>query len=258
MMNTQTRSNVIEASKELFREIIKENAFSSSSIAIEAKTLTPEEAIGNPTRRDYPIIEGKERMIEAEFCGARGHAFTDSPLDFIGLLKDVVELETDSNQHRAIYLATLNAVMRYLGMIHGTVHCKNNEPEDCAGKIAGYIRETWGDVRIGLIGLNPAIAETLAKTFGSGNICTTDLDYKNIGTLRYNIPIWDGRTRTEELVRDSDLVLATGTTLGNGTFDEIWHLIRQYNKPYLFYGVTIAGISELMGINRICPYGADN
>ncbi len=256
-MNTQIRSNIIEESKELFREIIRENALSSSSIAIEAKTLTPQEAIGNPTRRDYPIIEGKERMIEAEFNGARGHAFTDSPLDFIGLLEDVLELDTDTNQHRAVYLATLNAVMRSLGMIHGTVHCKNNEPEDCAMKIAGYIKETWGDVRIGLIGLNPAIAETLVKTFGSENICTTDLDYKNIGEYRYDVPIWDGRTRTEELVRDSDFVLATGTTLGNGTFDEIWHLIRQYNKPYLFYGVTVAGISELMGVNRICPYGAD-
>lgn len=256
-MNTQIRSNIIEESKELFREIIRENALSSSSIAIEAKTLTPQEAIGNPTRRDYPIIEGKERMIEAEFNGARGHAFTDSPLDFIGLLEDVLELDTDTNQHRAVYLATLNAVMRSLGMIHGTVHCKNNEPEDCARKIAGHIKETWGDVRIGLIGLNPAIAETLVKTFGSENICTTDLDYKNIGEYRYDVPIWDGRTRTEELVRDSDFVLATGTTLGNGTFDEIWHLIRQYNKPYLFYGVTVAGISELMGVNRICPYGAD-
>ena len=256
-MNTQTNTDIIEESKELFREIIRKNDLSNSSVAIEAKTLTPEEAIGNPTRRDYPIIEGKERMVEAEFLGARGHAFTDSPLDFIGLLEDVLDLKIDSNQHRAVYLATLNAVLAHLGMARGTIHCKNNEPEDCARQIADYIRETWGEVKIGLIGLNPAIAETLAKTFGADRIFTTDLDYKNIGKHRFGIPIWDGRTRTEELVRECDFVLATGTTLGNGTFDGIWSLIERYEKPYLFYGVTVAGISELMGINRICPYGAD-
>ncbi len=256
-MNTQTGNNIIEASKEQFRNIISENDLSGSSVTIQAKTLTPEEAIGNPTRRDYPIIEGKERMVEAEFCGARGHAFTDSPLDFMGYLDDILALKTDSNQNRAVYLATLNAVLKYLGKVHGTIHCKNNEPEDCARQIADHIRKTWGNARIGLIGLNPAIAETLVNSFGSDRICTTDLDYKNIGTLKYNIPIWDGRTRTEELVRESDVVLATGTTLGNGSFDGIWSLIQQYNKPYLFYGVTVAGISELMGINRICPYGAD-
>ncbi|HPJ93694.1 MAG TPA: DUF364 domain-containing protein [Deltaproteobacteria bacterium] len=254
-MKTLPRHDIIEASKEQFREIIRKNNLQNKPVAITAKTLTPEQAIGNPGRRDYPIIEGKERMIEAEFFDACGHAFTDSPINFVGYLEDVLQLQTDSNQYRAIYLATLNAVLRYLGLIQGTVHCKNDEPEHCAWRIAGHIRENWGRVRIGLIGLNPAVAEQLVKTFGSENVLITDLDRKNIGIEKYSVEIWDGRSRTEELIRLSDVVLATGTTLGNGSFDLIWELIQEHEKPYLFYGVTVAGISGIMGINRICPYG---
>ena len=207
----------------------------------------------------YIVIEASDGVEGVEIYRNQ-HAVLVS-MDIVMPRKDGVEaildLKIDSNQHRAVYLATLNAVLAHLGMARGTIHCKNNEPEDCARQIADYIRKTWGEVKIGLIGLNPAIAETLAKTFGADRIFTTDLDYKNIGKHRFGIPIWDGRTRTEELVRECDFVLATGTTLGNGTFDGIWSLIQRYEKPYLFYGVTVAGISELMGINRICPYGAD-
>jgi len=254
---TETRQDIIEASKERFREIVRDNSLQSSSVTIQTKILTPEQAIGNPSRRDYPIIEGKERVVEAHFLGSRGHAFTDIPMNFVGFLEDVLDLPTDSNQNRAIYLATLNAVLRHLDLIHGTVHCKNDDPERCALHIVGHIRDTWGNVVIGLIGLNPALAEILVKNFGSDKVHITDLDRRNIGTKKYGVTVRDGRTRTEELIRESDVVLATGTTLGNGSFDTIWDLLQQYQKPHLFYGVTIAGISRLMEIERICPHGTD-
>jgi len=46
----------------------------------------------------------------------------------------------------------------------------------------------------------------------------------------------------------------TGTTLVNGTFDSIWDWIQRHGKDYLIYGVTAAGVCELMGWKRICPY----
>ncbi|HNU75639.1 MAG TPA: DUF364 domain-containing protein [Deltaproteobacteria bacterium] len=255
-MNIQARHNIIEVSKEQFGEILRHSGLLDCPVSVKAGTLTPEQTIGNPLRRDYPIIEGKERIVEAEFRGSRGHAFTDSPIDFVGCLQDVLGLPTDSNRNRAVYLAVLNATLRYLGMVTGTVHCRNEEPEQCAWRIAGHIRETWGRPRIGLIGLNPAIAEMLVKSFGSDHVRITDLDRKHIGAQRHSVEIWDGRTRTEELIERSDVVLATGTTLGNGSFDMIWELLDKHRKPHLFYGVTIAGVSGLMGIDRICPYGA--
>ena len=256
-MDKKTNQGILEQSRIQFREIIAQKGLTNNPITIQAKILTPQEAIGNPRRRDYPIIEGRERMLEANFSGSRGHAFTDTPDDFKGFIEDVLALSLDRNSHRAIYLSTLNAVAKHLSMVNGTVHCKNNDPEKCARHIADHIQNTWGNIRLGLIGLNPAMAEQMAATFGSKNLIITDMDKKNIGVKKFGVTVWDGRTRTSELVETADVVLATGTTLGNGTFDKIWHLIKQYRKPYLFYGVTIAGISQFMGIDRICPYGAD-
>ena len=256
-MDTNKGAGIIEASRPKFHEIVKENGLMDSSVTVSTRPLTTEEAIGNPIRRDYPLIEGRERIIEARFSGARGHAFTDSPQDFEGTLSEVLERTDDTNQDRAIYLATLNAVLRHLGLIRGTVHCRDEEPETCSRHIARHIKETWGEVRVGLIGLNPAIAEALVRTFGREKVRITDRDRKNIDGQRHGAQIWDGRTRTEDLVKETDVVLATGTTLGNGSFDVIWDLIRRYGKPHLFYGVTVAGISHLMGVERICPCGAD-
>ena len=66
--------------------------------------------------------------------------------------------------------------------------------------------------------------------------------------------IWDGKTQTEELIRRSRVVIVTGTTLVNGTFDRIWDWIQRNSKDYLIYGVTAAGVCTLTGWDRICPY----
>ena len=47
----------------------------------------------------------------------------------------------------------------------------------------------------------------------------------------------------------ADLLLATGTTLVNGTLMGPW----LGNKPVIFYGTTIAGAAHLMGWERFCP-----
>jgi uncharacterized protein (DUF4213/DUF364 family) len=47
----------------------------------------------------------------------------------------------------------------------------------------------------------------------------------------------------------------TGTTFVNGTFDAILDYVRHFNKEYLVYGVTSAGICELMALSRICSHG---
>jgi len=108
---------------------------------------------------------------------------------------------------------------------------------------------------VGLIGLNPAIAEALIDTFGVENAKITDLDKQNIGSTKYGVKIWNGGEMARDLIRQSEVVLITGTTLVNGTFDSIIDCIRNYGKDYLIYGVTAAGICELMGLERICPYG---
>jgi len=108
-----------------------------------------------------------------------------------------------------------------------------------------------------LSSLDPAIAEMLAKTFGSADVRITDLNRENIGACKYGVQIWDGHQDGGKLVRESDVVLITGTTVVNGTFDTIMSDVRRYDRDCLIYGVTSAGICQLMNLNRICPYGRD-
>ena len=53
-----------------FLKILKQENLMKETIEITSKTLTPEEAIGITKRKDFPIITGNEKMIQAEYKGA--------------------------------------------------------------------------------------------------------------------------------------------------------------------------------------------
>ena len=254
-MSKGQRASILEQTKSRFREIADKNDLLSEKVSVLAKPLTPEEAIGTPGRRDFPITTGKERILESRVLGARGHAFTDSPREFMGTIEAVLNRELNTNQNRAIYVATLNAALAYLKMVDATVHCKDDEPEKCAIEITRHLLKKHGKVYVGLIGLNPAIGEQLVETFGKDHVRISDLNSDNIGKLFSGVEILDGGTQAEDLIDTSDLVLLTGTTLVNGTFDHIWNRIQIAGKNSLVYGVTAAGISKLIGFERICPCG---
>ncbi|HIJ67509.1 MAG TPA: hypothetical protein HPP87_12090 [Planctomycetes bacterium] len=255
-MNKKNRLNVIlNDSKLELSKIVMQGRLQDTDVSILVKPLTPEEAIGQPGRRDFPIIIGKERVIEAQVLGAKGHSFTDSPADFTGRLSEILALPLETNTNRALFIAAMNATLRHLNLCEKTVHCKNEEPTKCAKEIAAHILEKWGKVRVGLIGLNPAIGEELVETFGADNVKITDLDLQNINASKFGLKIWDGREKTNDLIKQSEVVVITGTTFVNGTFDYIMAGVREHKKDYLVYGVTGAGICKLMGLNRICPYG---
>jgi len=250
-------ASILEKTKALFREIVERENLLEVGVSVLARPLTPEEAIGTPGRRDFPIIVGKERMLEATFSGAKGHAFTDSAREFVGRLGEVLDLTLDTNQNRAIFVATLNAVLAHLGRISATVHCKDDDPEECGADIARHIIDRHGKVSVGMIGLNPAIAENIVRAFGADRVRITDLDRDNIGRERFGVQIWDGALRTDELIDASDVILSTGTTLQNATFDHIQGQCREKGKALIVYGVTAAGVCALNGIDRICPRGRE-
>ena len=251
----QNNLEFLEGSKRKLSEIIKEKKLESIEVSVIVKQLTAQDAIGEPGRRDFPIIEGKESVIEAQVLSAKGHAFTDSPGEFDGKLEQILDFPLTTNKKRAIYIATMNAVLRHLDLCEKTVHCKDEEPVKCGREIALHISKEWGDTKVGLIGLNPAIAESLVQTFGPENVKITDLNMQNISCVKWGVSIWDGRKMAELLVEQSDVVLITGTSMVNATFDHIMNCIHKYDKNYLVYGVTAAGVCKLMGLNRICPYG---
>jgi len=187
-------NSFLEKTKFLLKKIVTENRLEDTQVTVLVKTLTPEEAIGEPGRRDYPIVQGKERMVEATVLGTRAHAFTDSPGEFIGNLGEILTKSLSSNKERAIYVSTLNAVLKHLNLVERTIHCRDEDPERCAKEIAAHVLERWGKVTVGLIGMNPAIAElTRGLRVGSDFPAPNATDLSNeMVRLRVNLTPEEG------------------------------------------------------------------
>ena len=232
--------------KKEFIKIINENGLESEEVVIKAAPLSPEEAIGNPEDRDYPLVMGKERLMQAELKGSLGQAFTDMYGNFSGRLSDIVEMDLTNNFRRAIFISSLNAVMRYLGLITKSIHCRNEEPRECSHELVKYIEKNYGHPKIAFIGFQPRMVEALSKRF---ELKVTDMDINNIGAEKFGVKIHDPE-KTQEHLDWCDMVLATGTTVVNGTIDQF-----RVSKPVIFYGITISGVAKLLGLNDFCYCG---
>jgi uncharacterized protein (DUF4213/DUF364 family) len=234
-------------------DLSEKNGLLESEINITAKILTPEEAIGETERKDFPLLQGKEFLMQANFKNALGQAFTDAPSSFKGKLKKILELKLTDNSERALFIATLNAVMRYLGAAEKTIHCKNEEPELCAREIAGTIIDKYGaDIKIGIVGFQPAIIDNFSKNMATHNLKVIDLDKNNINKIKYGVLIWDGRKMAAELFKICDVILATGSTVVNGSLSDLISLAREYQKPLYLYGTTVAGAGKILNLERLC------
>ena len=184
--------------------------------------------------------------MQAELDGALGQAFTDRYGDFEGLLKEIFDMPLENNFRRAVFVATLNAAMRSLGRADRTVHCRDKEPGLCAEDFARYVHENHGRVRIGQVGFQPRMVDTLGASFP---LRVLDLDPDNIGTEKYGVLI-EGTEAQKDVIDWAELLLVTGTTLVNGTLEPFLG-----EKPVIFYGTTIAGAAALMGWERFCGQG---
>lgn len=239
--------NFYEEIKGNFCKLIKGDEIWSSRInVVNIRPLTPEEAIGSPGRDDFPLLKGKEVMIQADFRGSLGQAFTDMPGNYSGTLGEVFEMPLTNNFQRAILAASINAVLRHFRFISKTVHCRDKEPGECAAHLTNYIRKHFSKPRIAFIGFQPAMITTLSLDF---EIRAVDLDQDNIGKIKAGVLI-ESISKTKEILSWADIIFATGTTAVNNTLSTL--LI---NKPIIFYGVTISGIAFLMGYKQYCFCG---
>jgi hypothetical protein len=232
--------------KKRTREILKDQDLLSQRVRIKARALSTEEAIGNPEADDFPLQKGKERLMQAEFAGSLGQAFTDRYGDFEGSMEDVLNMTLDNNYRRGIFVATLNALLRHMRRVEKTVHCRNQGPAQCGEDLREFIQTRYGRVKILQIGFQPRMIESLTP---SHSMRVIDMDPDNIGTQRFQVTV-EGPWATQAAMAWADLMLVTGTTLVNDTIEEF--LIQ---KPVLFYGTTIAGAAHLMGWNRFCAKG---
>ena len=82
-----------------------------------------------------------------------------------------------------------------------------------------------------------------------GNVRVTDMGVDNIGKSVHG-SIIESSEKNKVIIESSDLILATGSSLVNGSIDNIvgW----SSGKPLHFYGVTVAAAAYQFGLNRLC------
>ncbi len=244
-----TKSELFKKLKNGFENIIREYHIEDDVLSVTCRSLTPEEAIGKTKRTDFPILTGKDVMIQAEYRGFKGQAFTDAPSTYHGMLKDIITMDIENDPYaRGIFIATLNAVMASLALCIGTVHCRKEGPEYCAQNMAQFLNTNYPNIkRIALVGYQPALLEMLSKS--KYEVRVMDLNPDNIGQVKYGLCIEDGRSMKKE-IRDNfaELILCTGSTLCNGSIIDYLEI-----KPeVLFFGTSASGAAPILGLKRVC------
>lgn len=211
-------------------------------VNIRARTLSAEEAIGSPGE-GFKLQTGRERMMEAEFRGARGQAFTDLFGDFSGTLADIAAMPLGDNFRRAVFVSAMNATLRSLGLCDRTAHCRDKGPSECADRLQEHLLAQHPRARLTLVGLQPRFVEALSRSF---ELRVLDLDPDNIGKEFFGARI-EGPEQERQAVSWADLLVVTGSTLANGTIGQFLG-----DRPAIIFGVTAAGAAALMGWERFC------
>jgi len=241
--------NIDEIYKRLqtaLRDEIEKNNLEGTQIDITCRALSAKEAIGDPEHDDYPIIKGKEVMIEAVFNGVAGQAFTDEFKNASFPVENLLRSDHGKTDERAIFIAGLNAVYRYLKLCDKTVHCKDEEPVTCAKNLITL--KDFSGKKILLAGLQPRFLEYLLKN--NNEVRVLDLDPDNVNKDRFGVKI-EPDCNTQNGIEWCDMIFATGSTIVNGTITDF----LDQGKPAVFFGVTISAASRILGLNSYCHCG---
>ena len=236
---------ILEQAKRKLQALAEARSIDDQEIAITCKILTPEEAIGNPLHDDYPIQLGKERLIEAVFMEKKGQAFSDAYFNYTGSVRDILSLRLDTTARRAIFVSSLNAILAGLGEMPQALHCRNDDLTRCGDFFSDFLFALAPQTdKALLVGLQPRLLESLTA---QKQVRVCDLNPDNIGVPKCGVCV-DGPDRFPDNAQWADVIFATGSTVVNGTVDDI---IDTGRNTY-FYGVTIAGIAHLLGLKHFC------
>ncbi|NWO25656.1 hypothetical protein HW272_08255 [Peptostreptococcaceae bacterium oral taxon 081] len=67
-----------EKLRQYFENLIEEKNIQNDDISIYIKALDSKQAIGKSKRQDYPLLNGKEVFLEANYKNSLGQAFTSA------------------------------------------------------------------------------------------------------------------------------------------------------------------------------------
>lgn len=123
-------------------------------------------------------------------------------------------------------------------MLLHVIHCKDNEPEICAKNFPKFIKSKFNNPKVAIIGYQPAIIDNIKDFFETRVL---DLNPEFIDTIQYNVKIEDG-------ISWAEIIICTRSTLCNNSIVNFMSL----NKLVYYYGTTIAGASNILGLKRLC------
>jgi putative heavy-metal chelation protein len=248
MVSRDSTSATYRQLREAFSRLVADQDLGQDRMEVTCARLTAEEAIGRPRHDDYPIIRGREFMVAARLDGSVGQAFTDTWRgDFVADLAEIVALPLQDSYTRSVFIASLNAVCRSLGIVESTVHCKDDDPLECADRLVDYLLHTYPSARrVLLVGCQPRMIEALSRRF---DLRVNDLDAGSIGAQKSGVTI-DGPEMAQDNLEWADCAVVTGTTVVNGTLDDF-----RGRLPTVYYGVTVAGAAHLLWLDRFCHCG---
>jgi hypothetical protein len=240
-----------EAKRRFIAEIesVEDECKDFSDEVVVSSPLSSRDALGDPGRDDFPLLRGKEVLMQAVYKGSSGQAFTAASGSFHGSLGEIMDLLLKSTFERAVFVSTMNAVLRSLGLAEKTVHCRNEGPKECSLCMMRWIKEQSA-ARVGLVGMQPAILVALVSALGPERVMVSDL--ADAGAVRCGVKVRDGMVPSQ-IFEDCQLILITGSTIVNGTIDCLMEEAFRHQRRAVFYGTTIAGAAYLLGLERWCP-----
>lgn len=200
--------------------------------------------------RDYAVMSGEERIVECHFRKSSAHVFTSVPLRGCLKIKDIIKADLSNIVGRTLFYCLLNVVMKQLGYLSGTLHCRGFEPVMCAELLADKLKRS-GAKKVLLIGYQPAMVDALVKNIET--LYVTDMNPKNIGKVVHGVGILS-HTLNLALISEVDAVIATGSALINNTLWQLYEEAKKLSKRFIVYGVSAAGASRIFNIERHCPF----
>ena len=201
------------------------------------KTLMPEGDVPSEVNRpEYATI--------ADFKGAKGEAYSETPAEFYGTLEELLAYPLAGRGIDARVLAGINAVMKYLGLLDNAVYSEDPEArKKYADQIFAEVTEKYGRDHIVLVGYDGYIVKRFMEE--PLDFWTMDRNPDNITKDRFfHVIVNSGKPNRDSCFAWAKILIVTGSTLCNGTI-----------LPYLecendvkFYGATFAGASQLLNL----------
>lgn len=252
---------------EVFREVVLENDVLEKNVKCEIiargftdrppKTKSDPENVVNQNFRlpseEYALVRGNEVLVRCEVDGHYGDAFTDKPKTYDGKIGQIFEFAAGDRGDKAIFFASLNALLSSLGMIDRPIHCKEGDPKECGEKLAEFIMDSYGKVNVAHIGYQPGHLEACSSVFKG---FVTDLNPENIGKRKFGREILDGKNN-EKVIKKVDVACITGSTLTNGTLPNLIDWCNRYSTEPIIYGVTCKGALKLLNGKGFCPFSRE-